>query len=905
MNSGERLIGESEGLVVDPDGGSALTADTLQPATAGARPSLTATDEDVIALDDGNEIRDFNIDPEGTGGGIAGGSGDTGGGTIDDVNIADDGTAGDQPGLELNATTGTFNVTDFTYTNAAGDPSAAAAVALTNAGSVGFGAGDAGDPTTIDKTGGPAITALGTGMGTSVFDAIRVAGSSTGGVDLTNVSAGSSTTFGDGAGSDIDLTTTGGTAFKLQGARTTSVPAGGTADVSATNGPAIDISGTGGTGSYSFDHVESTDSAGDGINLADLGSSTFSTDATSTITGASGISFDLDGGSGNVTFPGTFANGPGQTAEVTGRTGGAVAFGGPVNDTNDAGGGISLSTNTGGSTTFSNAAKTVNTTISGSPTQNNAITMLASDGHTLSLTGGGLDIDSTGRGIQASNSGTLEVTGAGNTINSVSGIALEVANTDIGAGDLLFQRIDGGNNTAAADPANGIVLNATGSAGELTVAGSGGTCTSADTTGCSGGTIQNTGGADSSSTTPPGTGIVLNSTRGVSLTRMHVHDNANYGVRGNAVTGLTLADSVVNGTNGTNGLAPFEDSSAKFTDLFGTVSVTGTDISGGTNANLMVDNNGSGALDATLNEVDFGAVSTTGGDDSVRFNGVANTATTMDVTVTGSTFTSSVGDIFQWVADGTGGGDLVFSGNTVSNNHPAIANGGGGVTLTAGARAATTLNVTNNTFRDSHTAALTINKSRDDTAGAGSLTGTVNANTIGVAAVDNSGSLQGSGIAATHFGESNYNLTITNNLIHQYNTFGLNLVTGGGIAESGAFNLNISGNTISNPGNNASITLLQGIGVNSGVAAGDSFQTCVNFGANSITGSSDAPEKDFRLRARQNTTVRLPGYAGAATSPGADTAVPLFVTSKVGGGAQGTALTADAGQFIGTGTTCP
>ena len=100
----------------------------------------------------------------------------------------------------------------------------------------------------------------------------------------------------------------------------------------------------------------------------------------------------------------------------------------------------------------------------------------------------------------------------------------------------------------------------------------------------------------------------------------------------------------------------------------------------------------------------------------------------MDVVVNGSTFTSAVGDIFQWVADGTGGGDLVFTGNTVSNNHPAIANGGGGVTLTAGARAAATLNVDNNTFRDSHTAALTINKSRDNTAGAGSLTGTVNNN---------------------------------------------------------------------------------------------------------------------------------------------------------------------------------
>ena len=55
----------------------------------------------MIDLDDGNEVRGFNIDPQDTGGGIAGASGDTGGGTIDDVNIVDTGTAGNQPGWSL------------------------------------------------------------------------------------------------------------------------------------------------------------------------------------------------------------------------------------------------------------------------------------------------------------------------------------------------------------------------------------------------------------------------------------------------------------------------------------------------------------------------------------------------------------------------------------------------------------------------------------------------------------------------------------------------------------------------------------------------------------------------------------------------------------------------------------
>ena len=54
MNAGERLIGEHEGLRSTPTA-SALGADTLHPANAGAHPTLTATNADVIDLDDGND----------------------------------------------------------------------------------------------------------------------------------------------------------------------------------------------------------------------------------------------------------------------------------------------------------------------------------------------------------------------------------------------------------------------------------------------------------------------------------------------------------------------------------------------------------------------------------------------------------------------------------------------------------------------------------------------------------------------------------------------------------------------------------------------------------------------------------------------------------------------------------
>ena len=228
MNSGERLIGEHEGLVVDPDGGGALTADTLHPANPGAHPTLTATNADVIDLDDGNEVRGFNIDPSGTGGGIAGTAGDTGGGTIDDVNVVDTlGASGMQAGLELNGTTGTFNISNFTVTNNA------TGVLLNGAGTVSFAAAGT---VSIASAGARGLDATGTSMGASTFDSVTVTGSGGGGVSLTNTTG--TTTFGD-----LSLTTTsGGTAaFGLSNAGSVSVPAAGTANVSATGGPAVDV----------------------------------------------------------------------------------------------------------------------------------------------------------------------------------------------------------------------------------------------------------------------------------------------------------------------------------------------------------------------------------------------------------------------------------------------------------------------------------------------------------------------------------------------------------------------------------------------------------------------------------------------------------------------------------------
>jgi hypothetical protein len=871
LKAGQRLLGEVADLQVG--------ADLLASGSVGLVPTIAATGTDVVTLASGNTVQGFTIDPAGAGGGLAGGAGDAGG-TIKDVHVVDTGTSGTQPGLELDGTSGTFNISDLDVSTAG-----ATGIRLNSAGTVNFAAVGT---ISVTTAGAKALDLNSTNLGTSVFDSVTVTGSGAGGVSATATTG--TLTFGN-----LALTTTSGStaAFALSNAAGVTVPASGTANISATGGPAVDVVTAPGA-VLAFDDVTSTSSSTDGINLDGLTTGTF-TATGGTISGAPGIAFDLNGGSGEVTYPGTLNNGAGATAEVTGRTGGTVTFSGAVADSNDAGGGISLASNSGGSTVFSNASKVLNTGPS------NAVSMTSSDGHTLSFTGGGLDIDTTsGRGFNADTSGTVTVQGTGNTIDSTTGRALSVVTTDIAAADLTFQRISA---LGGGSGSQGIVLDATGSAGNLVVTGAGGTCTIADTTGCSGGTISGYVGSDDASTLPVGTGIVLRNTTAPSFTRIHINGGAgseNYGIRGVAVNGFAMAESVIDGTIGTSALTANKDGGMRFEELIGTVNVTNTTVSGGYFTNIMVDNTAN-ALDATFDNVDSLALDATGGDDAVQFEGTGSAD--MDVEYKNSSITTASGDMFQYIADGTGGGDLDLTSNTIINSEPSINTGGGGVAIVAGAKGAATLDILNNTMQGSLSNALTVIKSADVAAGTNNVTSNVTGNSIGVAATANSGSAEGDGMEITTFGDGNATFIVENNDIRQYNSSGIQFVAGSGVVGLGQFNLIINNNAIGNPGTNPSITLLQGIRVDSGVAAGDTFATCVDFGPNSITGSSDAANKDFRLVASQSTTLRQPGYGGGNTD---GVAFANFAASQIGiAGTQGTATANAPAVFAGSGTTCP
>ncbi|HUQ30890.1 MAG TPA: Ig-like domain-containing protein, partial [Pyrinomonadaceae bacterium] len=405
--------------------------------------------------------------------------------------------------------------------------------------------------------------------------------------------------------------------------------------------------------------------------------------------------------------------------------------------------------------------------------------------------------NTSGPGLSLTAGGTATATGV-NTIQTTTGTALTVTNTNIGAGGLTFRSI------SSDGAANGIVLNNTGTtaaSGALTVTGSG--------TAASGGTIKN--GA---------IGISLTSTRGPSFTYMQLNDFTDWAIRGTGVINFTLANSVVSGVNGNNAVT--EEGSVRFTELTGSASISSSSISGGFVDNLSVVNT-TGTLDRfTISATTFGANSATFGNAGAVFKG-SGTAI-VKATIQNSFFTSTRGDHANMtLTAGTPTGDFVFTGNTVTNSHPSVVSGGGGIRVVSGAAGSNstmTYDISNNVMSQSRGTAIGVTKG----AGNGSFSGLINNNQVGVAATANSGSREGSDISVIMSESGVHATTITNNQLRQYNNFGIILQTGGtGVAGSGNFKATVQGNTISNPGTFTG-AVINGIQLNGGVTGGDTYK---------------------------------------------------------------------------------
>jgi uncharacterized repeat protein (TIGR01451 family) len=483
--------------------------------------------------------------------------------------------------------------------------------------------------------------------------------------------------------------------------------------------------------------------------------------------------------------------------------------------------------------------------------------------------------NTTGGGINLTTSGTVTITGL-NTIDTTTGTPLSVSNVNIGEGGLTFRRIS--SNGAA----NGIVLDTTGTAGGLTVTGnSSGLCggqvggsplsitTTPNTADCSGGRIQNTTGGDG---TTSGIGIRLNNTTSVSLTRMQLDNHANFAIRGTSVTGFTLTNSLINGTNGST-TSP-DEGSISFTNLLGASSITNSTVRGGFEDNIQVKNN-TGTMTLTISGSTIRDNSTANGNDGVfaQADGASNAnKATMTLKVLNSVLQRNRGDHVNTTQNDFGVMNAVVTGNTMTFNgtigqpfDPATT-AGGSVTVTTGANftGTSTFNISNNNITGAKTSPINVNNASNSSAASGVLSGTISGNTIGLAGAVGSGSGDGDGIDVIANGNANITVNITNNSVRQWKLLGLNMVARDGAATIFA---SVSSNSIGEPSNTTES--LQSIVFNAGPAGTETGTSCVNIGgtgalANGFPGPFTAGITPLRVRQRAINTVRLPGYAGGA-----------------------------------------
>jgi methionine-rich copper-binding protein CopC len=489
---------------------------------------------------------------------------------------------------------------------------------------------------------------------------------------------------------------------------------------------------------------------------------------------------------------------------------------------------------------------------------------------------------SNGGGIILDDGGTSVTNVGTNTINCRSGVALNITNTTIGAGNLTFVSISAGNNDANADPASGIILNNTGS-GRLIVTGNGNTSVGGNS---SGGTIQNT----------TSHAISLTSTQNPSFTNINIQGAGRSGIDGQQVTNFTLANSTINNV-GTAAAGPHDESNISFNDngtfttntLSGTVSITQNTLTNarrhgiqietgtGTISNLTITNN-------TLTSSTNSAVSL-GTGILIAIQGSA--ATTAHLT-TGNISNNTITNFPSAEGIALLGG----SGNVGNNTSSTLGANGTPVNITnntIAGQATATQHLGSNAIRasmNSQVGVMNVNIScNGKTTGGCTATGPITniqgqgisvfaGGTItGTATIDNNviianqtlgAGTQGlalqvdDGPAGLGTSAANYNTTITNNSVTNYEGNGIRVIARASLATLDA--------TVNN--NNVGIPILgnrNAIRVDSGSATGD-VTVCLAISGNTADGSGVNAGIGLRKQGTVATTNDF-GIVGLSPSP--------------------------------------
>jgi hypothetical protein len=406
-----------------------------------------------------------------------------------------------------------------------------------------------------------------------------------------------------------------------------------TGTINATNGTGLQFNNADGT--YNFNGTTTLNGGDAGIDIIGGSGGTFAFSANTSINNPSGIAYNEDTSTANVTYNGTITktNNANNAVNINAKTGGTTTFNGQITGTTTTANAIDLTNNTGGTVNFTGALA-LNTT-------------------------SGIGFNATGAGPAATTGGTVSATGTNNTIASTTGTALNVVNTTISASGLTFRSISSNGGT------NGIVLNNTGASGGLTVTGTG--------TAGSGGTIQS----------KTGDGISLQNTRNVSLSFMNVQNNLGSGIFGDNLTNFTLSNSLIDNNSDTLSGGGVE-AGLRFGNLLGTSAITNSTIS-----NSDVDNIRLTPSSGTLNLTISGStISASSGGNGFAIDSSGTAATT--VTMTGNTFSNNFASGFLTTIGGTSL-NVVATGNTFQDNNI-------GFDLGNGVSSDVTANVSNNTF---------------------------------------------------------------------------------------------------------------------------------------------------------------------------------------------------------------
>jgi VCBS repeat-containing protein len=544
--------------------------------------------------------------------------------------------------------------------------------------------------------------------------------------------------------------------------------------------------------------------------------------------------------------------------------------------------GSQITKTSGGGTAFTVASSSATVTYGG--------TMNVTSGAGVSLSNNTAAVNFTGQltlntGTNAAFSatgaaGTVTATGPGSTLTTTTGTALTVYGPDIGVGGLVFERI------SANGASNGVLLQDTGTAGGLTVTGTG--------SAGSGGTIQNitnrgvslenaadidlswmtfsnagtTNGADPTVATSGcgdlnvGNNLSCNAAvHGVGLTgiaggpglrldRVSIDGGAQVGINLNNVTGLSMTNVTVAGVGN-----QVREHGIKGRNVLGAVTFTGVEVdTTGNDDNVLLSNN-SGSTDATITASSFRSAA--GGDGFVWTNsGTADVDITMSATSATNNFASGL--IVGYGDPGTDSSallDFQLTGGTFTGNNSGIQvinSGGGDVTFSISGVDAS----------GNPAAGVALDQSDNSTAAA-SLVGAISGSTMTMPSFGS-----GNGVFLSARGSGIATVLVNGNTIVSTSQYGIHLHKKEGAG--GTMNATVTNNTVTTNDTFGDLLFpIDGIRVEAGAVAGDGGTVCAQISGNTVDGAGeegDAPGDDIRLRHRFAAVFQVPGIAGTTAT---------------------------------------